>query len=144
MTRCVCHSGSKSRRRGATIVEAVVSLVVLSTVTMIVVQSMAGMFGQQRMLRQQALAREEAANLMERAFALPWDQLTNDELAGWEISEPSLRSHAQAKLAMEVVPLEQSPASKRIRIEISVPQPNRQASVEVQLVAWRYELRGAK
>jgi type II secretory pathway pseudopilin PulG len=60
----------------------------------------------------------EAANLMERLAARPWDRLTTEGLKREPLSEAAASALPDANLAIEVVEVAGPPASKRIRVAI--------------------------
>ena len=129
------------KRRGMAIVEVLVAGVVLAAMMTIALQMFAATAAQRRAARDQLTATQEAANVMERLAAVPWDTLTEDGTAGVELSGSAGRALPEVKLEIEITasPGEADAlAAKRIGVIVSGQERNGHARSHTRLVAWRY------
>jgi Tfp pilus assembly protein PilV len=128
------------RPQGATFIECTVALVILGAAVLSAAQMTIAVMGQQREATQRQLARHEAANLLERLYALPDDQLVQWEAdAGpWELSETARQSLPSVAAAATVT--RESPTSTDMRLEVEIRWTNAadRPARPVRLVAWRH------
>jgi Tfp pilus assembly protein PilV len=128
------------RRRGGMFIECTVALVILGAAVLTAAQMTVAVTGQQRTATQRQLARQEAANLMERLFAL-----SDQQLAEWkpDQGQPALSEAASQWLpgvtaAVTISSRDDPPSGKRIAVEIRWTNEADRAARPVRLVAWRY------
>jgi Tfp pilus assembly protein PilV len=128
------------RRRGGMFIECTVALVILGAAVLTAAQMTVAVNGQQRAATQRQLARQEAANLMERLFAL-----SDQQLAEWKPDEgqPALSEAARQWLpgvtaAVTVSGRDDPSRGIRIAVEIRWTSDAHRAARPVRLVAWRY------
>ena len=127
-----------TQQRGAILVEVGVALVVLSVAMILVAQMLAALGTQRRVAEQNALAQQEAANLMERLFATPWAELTQQAASQLNLSERCGPRLPGASLTAKVVPSDGPPAGKQLTIEIAWRGSQGAPARSVRLAAWRY------
>jgi hypothetical protein len=84
------------------------------------------------------LARQETANLMERAFALPWSDLNEHQVTGWQLSERCRTALRDPQLDASIDPLPGTPVGRRIRVELSWLDGGTPYRRRVRLTAWRF------
>jgi Tfp pilus assembly protein PilV len=122
------------------LIECTVALVILGAAVLTAAQMTVAVTGQQRAATQRQLARQEAANLMERLFALPDQQLAEWKPDGGELalSEAARQWLPGVTVAVTVSDQDDLPNGKRIAIEIRWTNEADRAARPVRLVAWRY------
>jgi hypothetical protein len=131
----------KKARRGAMFLEVCIAVVVIAAACIAVAQLLVVVGHQQRVLDQQRMAIAEAANLMEQALVLSWDELTEERLA--ELSLPpgaadDLGGEARFELVETSEPLE----AKQVRLSLIWSDYAGQRNQPVQLTAWKYRVEG--
>ena len=131
----------KSQRCGTIALEVLAAVVLLVIMVTAVVQ-LAVAIARDRALREQHLtARNEAANLMAAAYALPWDQLsteTADEIPLTDAATENLKG-VKSTITVAEAP-ESDPAALRARVitvEVTWDQPGGRTH-SAELTAWRY------
>ena len=129
----------KRSRRGSMFLEACMSLAVLAAAFVAVAQLTALVAQQRQALEQRRWATREAANLMERIMARPWDELTPEQLAPLAESLAAERSLRGGQVAIEVLDHEQ-PAAREVRVRIAWRNPAQQVERPVELIAWKHRL----
>lgn len=147
MIRSNTHiAGSQPRKkvpRGSVLLETTVAIVILAAAIIAVAHTMAVLSVQRQSAERRALATQEAANLMERIYVLPVDEITAEKVAKLELSAPCRERLPEAKLgvAVEVVG-EEDPQAKRIAIGIEWTGHGGVRSRPVHLTAWKYTKKG--
>jgi hypothetical protein len=127
-----------ARRQGATIQEAIVSLLIVSVVLVLVVQLVAGIARQQRVHGQRWLALREVGNVMEQMMSRPWAELTSETAEKQRLSEEARRRLPGATLRVRVISEDERAEFRRITVQIAWPEKDTQPLAPVRLVAWRY------
>lgn len=151
-------------RRGTTMVELLVAGVLLVALTAVCVQMLAVLAGHRRAVEQEQTAIREAANLMERLAAVPWDELTPEGVRDVRLSEEARRALPGGELEISVTsskfgeplagervagdrvagversepPVAQVPGAKRILVSIRWQDRTGRFVRPVRLAAWRY------
>jgi Tfp pilus assembly protein PilV len=126
--------------RGGIFLECSVALVILGAAVLAAAQMTVAVTGQQRAATQRQLARQEAANLLERLFALP-----DRELADWTADEVPLELSETARhwlpgaVATAAVTSPDDPPipSRRIHVQVGWTDKAGRPARPVRLVAWR-------
>jgi Tfp pilus assembly protein PilV len=121
-----------------TLVETTCALFILGVATAAVVHMVSTIAMQRRLADRQTLAAEEAANLMEEIFAMPWSEITDEKLAALSLSEMLQKLGGKPAHSVSARHHPGPPASKEIRISIDWTEPGGGRSNPVQLIAWRY------
>ena len=126
--------------RGATLVELVISGMLLSSMMLIVVPMLKLVHGQGRFTdeRQEALA--EVTNIMERIVTAPFDELSTAQLKRYRVSRHVARQLREPQLRISAVA--ESGRKETVRIEIELDWIGRTARRErpVRLIAWVHDL----
>jgi prepilin-type N-terminal cleavage/methylation domain-containing protein len=126
------------RRRGVTLFELMVALVVMTTAMMAIVQLLAMVASQRRMLEQRRAALTEVANQAERIALLPWNAVQSKEAVAWEFSAESRNALPQGTSTIEVK-VETEPAnSRRIRLLVRSPNSVGQMIELADLTVWKF------
>jgi len=113
--------------------------VVLLAVVFVAVSQLLAVAGRQRREAQwRRLATLEAANLLERVAARPWDELTTEGLASLTLSEQVTGRLPDPRLRIDTQPSPGPPESKRIRVRLDWINLAGDRGAPVVLVAWRH------
>ena len=123
---------------GFTLLEVCVAAAVVAAAAVICVQFLTTTLQHGRVLRDQQYARQEAANVMERLAAWPWEELTGERAAEVQISAWAREALPGAVMKVDVLPSAAEPEAQRIVVEISWPDRPHRAGRPVRLVSWRY------
>ena len=124
--------------RGAMILESTVALVILGAAVISVSHLSVVLVAQQRSCLQRQLARQEAANLMERLHALPFADLTEDRVQSLAPSPTTQRGLASLQHAVTVEDAGGMPRGRRIVVEVRWTNPAGRPAGPIRLTAWRY------
>jgi len=126
------------KRRGFTLWETLVALLVLSALTTLCLQFFAAASDQRRQLFTHLTATQEAANLLERIETLGWNDLTTTNAAKLQLSTQARQTLPVGRAEMLVDEPSGTPPTKRVAVAVRWrPQPS-EPEREVRLVAWRY------
>ena len=125
------------KRKGATIQEAMVAILIVAAVLVGVAQLLAMVASQRRSAQQRSLATREAGNLMEDVMTRRWSDLTPDALAEIQLSDQCRQGLPDAELHIDVSPEDDTDQIRRIDIRIDWTTAADRRSAPVQLVAWR-------
>jgi hypothetical protein len=120
--------------------EYVLALGVIMIAAVLLTQLLATAAHQRRLGNERRLALEEAANRLERAALLPWDQLTAENIQRRQLQTAVQQALADAKLTAAVTDEQAGPVAAR-RIDVSLTWRN-SAGVTVEpvtLSAWRFQ-----
>jgi Tfp pilus assembly protein PilV len=126
------------KRQGAMLLEALVATALLGTALTISAQLSGLARAQHRNTERRAVAIAEVANLMERAAALPVDQITPEQVATWKLSAAATSSLPEARLAAEVRDEAGEFPARRLSIEIRWCHRAGQDESPVRLSTWLY------
>jgi hypothetical protein len=127
-----------STRRGTSILEVVVSGVLLVALMTVCLEFLRAAAAQRRAAQQRQTAIQEAANVMERLSARPWEELSPQGVAGLELSQPARDLLPAVKLAVEVTSPPDQPGAKRIAVSVYWEDDAGEPVRPVCLIAWRY------
>ena len=130
-------------RRGTTLLEVCVSMIILAVASATAVQSLALVAGQRREAERALVAALEAGNLMERVHALPFSEVTADRLGQWELAPWCRERLPEARVVVQVHEEPEPVAGKRIVLALDWRGRDGQRSPPVRLTAWRYPPREA-
>ena len=130
------------RRRGTTLLECIVALVILSLAMLGLVQLLAAASGQRRLTEARRTALQEVANQAERIAAMPWDATAPGKFAGWEPSGDLAAATPSAVCRAEVADEPGPPAARRIRLEIAWPDSAGRTQQPVALTVWKHQPEG--
>lgn len=129
-----------ARRRGMTLVELTIAAVLLGVAMTATVQILGWVAAERRSLERRQCAAQEAANLMERLAARPWNRLSPAEVRDVALSEPARRLLPGAELTVAVdEPSRTGPvASKRIALRIRWRNRAGGWDAPVRLSSWTF------
>ena len=130
----------KPAPRGFTLLEVVVSGTILATVLLVSARMVSTIARQREAILDRQTALAEAGNVMERVFARPWGDLSDDAIEGLRPSDDFRRALPGGELSIEITALPEAPAAKRILVKVSWTHEPDQPDRSVQLVALRYQI----
>lgn len=113
-------------RAGFSMLELLVSLILVGTAMAIIVPTLARMGGQNRLSLQHQEALEGLDNLMEDLTARPYEELTPDLAKTISLPESLFHQLPGAKLEVEITEAQGKPKAKRIVLRLSWNQRNGQ------------------
>ena len=125
-------------RRGYMLLEISVSAAILAVMASLVAQSLLAHHRQQQSIHWREAAIIEAGNLMERAAALPEDELALSALEALPVGESLQQRTPPAVVRWQLETPVGDPSARRITLEIRLPGKPGTESRPVQLTAWRH------
>ncbi len=130
----LCPPKNQTSRRGFTILEMIVAMLLLGTAMAIVVPTLAWMGVQNRLSLQRQEAVQGLNNLMDELTSRPYAELTPEAAGKIELSDALKRQLPGAKLHVEIT--EAEPSAKRIQAQLAWNQQNGGTLAPVRLTAW--------
>ena len=132
------------RRRGISLIEMIVSTVLLSAVLVAAVPMIGWSFQQRHLAQKRQLANQEVANIMETIATTPWAQVTSETLGQVKLSEAAQNELNNAKLEINLKQSESDIVSKQIILKLSWSDKMNRPIAPITLTTWMYEVAGAK
>ena len=130
------------KRRGTTLLEMMVSCILVSAAVATAIPILSAMKIQRRGTSERQAALIEAENILERLAARNWDELTQQSVTQLELSDWVKSRLPQPQLVTTIRPVPDGPPAKEIRVHIEW-QSFQNQSVDVDLSAWVYSRTGA-
>lgn len=142
LVRCktVVRRSGDGQRRGLTLIEVSVSILLVGVLGSLIAQSLVLRAHQQRAVERRELAVAEAGNLMQQLTSISWNDLTQERLATFSLSDNLRQAVPAATLDLAVEPSADKPEAKRISIKIAYPGPAGQAVRPIRLTSWVYRI----
>jgi Tfp pilus assembly protein PilV len=139
---------NESRRGGFSLLELVVTGVLLSVVMVSAVPMLAWVGLQRRAADQHQFALHEAANILERLTLEDWEHLTPESAEELTLSEQAQSYLPDAELAVTVAETVAEPSdvppSKRLSVELRWRDPAGNMTPPVRLTTWLYRSKEAQ
>jgi hypothetical protein len=123
------------RRRGVILIEVIVACGLAAVLLTICVQVLTLMAVERRAVERRVIALQEAANLIEQASAIPFAQLTRENLNTLFVDPALATLLPDAKVSFSVDD-EQEPLAKRVTMELSWLGAGRRRESPVRLTTW--------
>jgi prepilin-type N-terminal cleavage/methylation domain-containing protein len=127
-----------SRRRGFTLIELMVTLVIIAIAISLTVEVIGWVAAERRSLDRRHCALQEAVNLMERLTARPFEQLTADSVRDAVLSQDVAGSLPHGELTVSVRDENTPVNSKQVRVQIRWQSRTGQWQAPVRLTSWVY------
>jgi hypothetical protein len=124
------------RRRGVILIEVIVACGLAAVLLAICVQVLTLMAVERRAVERRAIALQEAANLIEQATAIPFDQLTPQKLKGFSIDPALAAILPDAKAELSTDDEHEPLRAKRVAVAISWRGAGRRREMPVRLTTW--------
>ncbi len=137
-TRLVESCPRKKARRGSILLETTVAIIILAAAIVAVAHTMAVLAVQRQSAERHTVATQEAANLMERIYILPVDEITAEKMAELKLSASCRDRLPEATLDIAVETMGEEPPARRIAIEIEWTGHGGMRSQPVRLTAWKH------
>jgi len=118
--------------------EAMIAIAIAIAALTGVAQLVAFVAHQVRVSERYAVARAEVGNLMEELMSRPWADLTPEDVAEIQLSEPCQRCLPDAELRVDMASENGSNDVHRIHLQIDWRDAANRRGDPVRLVAWRY------
>jgi Tfp pilus assembly protein PilE len=125
-------------RKGSLLVELLACGALLGVVLTTVIPALRWVLHQRQLTEQREAALLEVENLMERATALDWHDLTTDRVANFRLSDTLTAQLAQSRLAIAVEPDPDDDLAKIVRIDLTWDYAPGRPAPPARLTAWVY------
>jgi prepilin-type N-terminal cleavage/methylation domain-containing protein len=125
-------------RRGFTLIEVTITVVLLAAAMTAIVQVLGWVAAERRAIERRQWAVEEAANLMERVTAAPFDEITAESARAVTLSAPVREKLPGPELTVNVSAPEAAHGGKRVAIGIRWRGRGGTWEAPVRLTAWIY------
>lgn len=126
-------------RDGFTLFELTVAAVLLAAVMLTAIPTLAWVVRVRQAAERQQAAVLGVGNLMERLTALPWEELTDERVAEFQLPESLARQLPEHSLRIFVNTPADDPDAKHIQIELRWQETaSRTQSPPIRLSAWAY------
>lgn len=140
LPECLTNGSARTtRRRGTMFVETAIGIALAIVVMIAVAQLVAVVAKQRREVAQSRLATQEVANLMERVMVLPWNELTSEAAAQFDVSHESAEMLDDPQLSITVSNIDDSLPTKQIEIALSWQDQATRRVEPARLVAWKHQ-----
>lgn len=139
LPRDVPLPGRRAHRRGSMFIETAISLALAIIVMVAIAQLVAIVVRQRHEVNQARVASQATANIMERLIVLPWDELSDEGVRAFAVSDELAASLDEPQLSITVSKLDEPLPAKQIEVALSWrDQANRRVE-PTRLVAWRHQ-----
>jgi prepilin-type N-terminal cleavage/methylation domain-containing protein len=127
-----------NRRRGMTLLEVGVALVILAAAMATLVQLVGVSTRQRRANDQRSAALQEIANEAERLATIPWNDLAPEELTTWQPSAVLTSVLPAAECRVTVTEESGPPHARRLELRVAWKNAVGDQVAPVELTLWRY------
>ncbi len=131
-------------RRGFSLIEIAVAAALLAVLIGVSAQMVVATNAQRPALEKRAIALQQAANIIERVTAWPWQDITAERLASVKLAPSVTELLPGAALKLSVEPAVDAPPGKHVRVEISWTNAAGGTDSPVRLNYWAYARPGEK
>jgi len=125
-------------RRGMTILELTMSLMILGVAMVAVVQLLAAAARQRQAAQQRRVALAEVANQAERISLVSWDDTAIEKLHNWQPSAALDSALPGAQCSIEVTEQAERPRSRQIRLQVAWNDSAGLPVDPVSLTVWKF------
>jgi len=125
-------------RRAFTLLEMIVASVLIGTMLTLCLQVLTATVAARRRAEIRLIALQQSANVMERLAAVPWEDLSEENIAKLQLDKQVHRLLPEAQLDIEMTVPPDEPPAKRITVSIGWSDRAGQPVRPVRVVAWRY------
>lgn len=133
-----------SNPRGFTLLEVSVAGVLLVLLMAVAVQMLGWLASERQAADRRQWAMQEAANVMERLSAQPWERLTSEHAAAIELTAAARQLLPEAQLDVKVIDESEQPDAKRLVIAVRWQRRPGQPVAQVALTSWVYRHGGTE
>jgi Tfp pilus assembly protein PilV len=133
-----------ARRGGLTLIEVLVTAVLLAAAISTAVPLLGWMAAEHRSAERHQWALQELNNVLERFAQLPWANITPEAAREQTLSLEGAQRLPGGELKLLVDDLATTPASKRLRAEVRWRGASGELTAPLRLTAWIYEQRRSK
>ena len=129
-------AAGSSRRRGFTLVELALTVALLAIAMGVTVQALGWIASERRAIERRQYAAQEAANVLERFVARPFDGLTPEAARAVTLSEAARAVLPGAELTVLVDDKAASPDARRVAVRLRWRQRTGEWEAPVRLTTW--------
>ncbi len=137
---------NRPQRRGFGLVEMGVAGILLATIIVIAAETVAWVAADRKATARREAATRKVANVVERALAHPWSEISGEALAPLARSANDRKPTPSETLRIAVTsaPDVGGRGAKKVVVEVRWPDRSKVAESPVRLVAWTFEPKGGK
>jgi len=128
------------KQRGFTLIEALVSCLLLAVLTTLCLELVGASMAQRKAAALREIALQEAASAMERVAATRWEDLTPAVLGKIALSREGAAALPDGVVTVQLQPSEETPLAKQITVEVRWAPARGKPALRVRLVAFRYSV----
>jgi hypothetical protein len=126
------------RRRGSILVEIVIASGLAFLLLAVCLRMLSATANQRRLIERRAIALQEATNLLERATAIPYEQLDAQRLAELKLPDEAKQLMPGAEETYTVDVEQQPVQAKRVAVELRWKGDGGRPEAPIRLVRWYY------
>ncbi len=131
------------RRRGYLLVEVFVALAILAALFVLVIQMVSTTARERRANERRAIALEHAANLLDRASIIPYEQLSAESLREITTSTNAGQLLPESDVCWTVDEDSSEVPAKRVGVELTWRATHGRSDAPVRLVTWAFPQSGS-
>jgi type II secretory pathway pseudopilin PulG len=128
----------RSFRSGYILLEAILAAALLAVLMTVSLRMLSAISAQRRAAEQRAIALEEVANLMERALARPWNEISSQSASPSDVDDSLQRILPGAAATMTVEPSDDTLEGKHLHATITWKPAASRPDAAVTLHFWAY------
>jgi type II secretory pathway pseudopilin PulG len=128
----------RHKRRGMTLLETGVALLVMTAAIMAVVELVSAVTRERRLRRQRQVALLELANEAERIALLDWEEITSERLSAWNPSEMLQAVIPTPRCQVRVSDEADQPRARRVDLSVGWQNAAGEAVRPATLTIWKY------
>lgn len=126
------------RRRGYLLIEVFVACTILAALFALVINMVSITARERRATQRRAIALQQATNLLERASAIPHDELSSQRLAEIEVPADAMALLPHSAVRWTIEDEASDLPAKRMQIELAWQTSLGQREAPIRLVAWSF------
>lgn len=126
------------RRRGYILVEVFVACTILAALFALVIQMVSTTARERRSTERRAIGLEQAANLLERAHAVPFERLSAETLREFTLPDDAGELLPESEVRWTVADEVSEVPAKRVQVELKWRATHGRPDAPVRLVTWAF------
>lgn len=129
----------RSKRRGFSMVEVIISGVLIGAVIATAVPMLRNISLQQRAANRQQIALAEASNILDSLTSRPWADITSESAGALSLSADANRQLPAAKLQINVASEAARPEQKKVTLSLRWENELGASAAPVRLTTWVFQ-----
>ena len=126
------------RRRGYLLIEVFVACTMVAALLALMINMISVTARERRTTERRAIALEQATNLLERASAIPHDELSPEKLAELALPADAAELLPRNTVQWTIADEDSAGPSRRVQVELTWHTSQGQVDSPVRLVAWSF------